>query len=158
MSFVFLSQVAKLVVETVNNVIVNAETTSDSSVDAGSSSAIVQSVETQVSLTLQQEGRISIQQDTVHVEAVTLDPEQAGTGLSFVSLRQSDQGSQPEGTLAGSEVKTFGDTKEIPTDAVVLASARLPGNIMSAINPADSKSTFFSICYHCSIEIILIPE
>ena len=148
----------ELVLETVNNVIANADTTSDTSPDAGSASAIVQSVETQVSLTLQQEGQVSIQQDTVHVEAVTLDPEQASDGLSFVSLRQSDRGSQPEGTLAGSEVQTFEDAGDIPTDVVVLASARLPGNIMSAINPADSKSTFLSICYHCSIEIILIPE
>ena len=146
---------AELVVETVNNVIANAETTSDSSVDAGSSSAIVQSVETQVSLTLQQEGQVSIQQDKVHVEAVTLDPEQASTGLSFVSLRQSDQGSQPEGTLAGSEVKTFGDTKEIPTDAVVLASARLPGNIMSVLNPADGKSTFLSASFYSEL---ITPE
>ena len=130
-----------MVVETVNNVIANAETTSDSSVDAGSSSAIVQSVETQVSLTLQQEGQVSIQQDTVHVEAVTLDTDQASNGLSFASIPQQSwlpgQGATREGTLAGTEVKTFVNASQIPTER--LASIRLPANVIDLLHSANGR-------------------
>ena len=70
-----LLQVAELVVETVSNVISSVEPSSTAveAIDKNVTSAIVKSVESQVSLTLQEEGEVSIRQESIHVEAVSLD-------------------------------------------------------------------------------------
>ena len=133
--------------EAVNNVVLNNAFNPDSPDDDVSSSAIVQSVQTQVSLTLHQEGSISIKEDTVHVEAISRDPELASNGLIFASVRQeTGQGQAPqEGTLDGTEVKTFDNTSDIPSDADILASIRLPGNIGDLLSSATGKYTLMSI-------------
>ncbi|XP_038051555.1 adhesion G-protein coupled receptor G6-like isoform X1 [Patiria miniata] len=144
------TEVTELVLETVSNVImsVGPETSDDSeptTIEASTSSAIVKSVETQISLTLQQEGKVSIRQDSIHVEAVSLDPNQARNGLSFVSVKHSNvthpaQGSPQEGTLAGTKVETL-NSSVIPKDLDVLASARLPDNIIDLLqSPYDNSS------------------
>ncbi|XP_022088888.1 uncharacterized protein LOC110978300 isoform X2 [Acanthaster planci] len=138
-------EVTKLVVKTVSNVIQGVKTAPDQSVDdAGSSSAIVQSVETQVSLTLQQEGQVRIRQDTVHVEAVSLDAEKASGGFSFVSTPQppgqQDSSDGPQkGSLAGTEVKTFENASDIPKD--VVAAIRLPASIVDFLQSSDDNSS-----------------
>ncbi len=122
-------EVTHAVVETVNNIIENQNTNDDLANDNGvSSSAIVQSVEAQISSTLQQEGMISIQQPTIHVEGVSLDPMEANGGFSFASI-QIPGGSQERGSLEGTEVRTFNRTSEIPQDIEVVASIQLPQNI-----------------------------
>ncbi|XP_038052771.1 adhesion G-protein coupled receptor G2-like [Patiria miniata] len=122
------TEVTELVLETVNNVIMaSAE---PDSVNSASSSAIVRSVETQVSLTLRQEGNVSIRQETIHVKAVSLDRAQYSNGFSFVSVRQPGQGPPPEGSLDGTQVETYGD--EIPSDIDVVASVQLPGSIVGS--------------------------
>ncbi|XP_038051560.1 adhesion G-protein coupled receptor G6-like isoform X2 [Patiria miniata] len=140
-------EVTELVLETVSNVIMSVgPETHDSEptqIEAGTSSAIVKSVETQISLTLQQEGKVSIRQDSIHVEAVSLEPNQTRNGLSFVSVKQSNvtspgQGSPQEGTLAGTEVETLYSSM-IPKDLDVLASARLPGNITNLLPSPDAQ-------------------
>ncbi|XP_022106237.1 hyalin-like isoform X2 [Acanthaster planci] len=137
-------EVAELVVQTVSNVIKSTETTADSKtpdINAGNSSAIIRSVEAQVSLTLRKEGKVSIRQDKVHVEAVSLDPEKASGGFSFVSARQAGQELPRDGSLGGAEVNTFFDTKDIPADIEVVASVRLPGNIADSIYPSDGNNS-----------------
>ncbi|XP_038077322.1 adhesion G-protein coupled receptor G6-like [Patiria miniata] len=140
-------EVTELVLETVSNVIMSVgPETPDSEptqIEAGTSSAIVKSVETQISLTLQQEGKVSIRQDSIHVEAVSLEPNLTGNGLSFVSVKQSNvtypgQGSPQEGTLAGTEVETL-NSSVIPRDLDVLASARLPGNIINLLPSPNAQ-------------------
>ena len=116
------------------HVIINAQADSGSPVGK-SSSAIIKSVETQVSLTLQQEGHVSIQEDTIHVEAVSLDPNDASNGLSFVSIqKQSTDGkeSPQDSKLDNTKIKIFTNTSEIPQDDV-LASIQLPGNIIDLL-------------------------
>ena len=122
------NQVTDAVVETVSNVIVNAKETQDSP-DSKSSSAIIQSVEAQVLLTLQQEGNVSIQQDAIHVEAVSIDPIDASNGFSFATAQKESAGSRPpqEGSLDGTEIKTFTNASEVPKG--VVASIQLPANI-----------------------------
>ncbi|XP_038051569.1 uncharacterized protein LOC119724541 [Patiria miniata] len=139
------TEVTKLVVKTVSNVIKSTASAPDSSTaDAGSSSAIVHSVETQVALTLRQEGEVSIRQDTIHVEAVSLDPKRASGGFSFVSAPSSPDlpvgpGAPQEGTLAGTEVKTFENASDIPDD--VVASIRLPANIVDLLQSSSGNTT-----------------
>ena len=123
--------------ETVSNVIQNVGTTADTEtqpgeIDAESSSAIVRSVETQISLTLQKEGEVSIRQDSIHVEAVSLDPMQAREGLSFLSVKNSTTLEPGQGPLAGTKVETLNSTV-IPEDLDVLASAQLPSSIISLL-------------------------
>ncbi|XP_022088885.1 adhesion G-protein coupled receptor G6-like [Acanthaster planci] len=138
-------KVTRSVVKTVSNVIQSVKTTPDQSVDdAGSSSAIVQSVETQVSLTLQQEGQVRIQQDTVHVEAVSLALKKASGGFSFVSTPQSpgqqdSSDGRQRGTLTGTEVKTFENASDIPKD--VVAAIGLPANIVDLLQSSDDNSS-----------------
>ncbi|XP_038044139.1 adhesion G-protein coupled receptor G6-like [Patiria miniata] len=140
-------EVTELVLETVSNVIMSVgPETPDSEptqIEAGTSSAIIQSVETQISLTLQQEGKVSIRQDSIHVEAVSLEPNQTRNGLSFMSVKQSNvtypgQGSPQEGTLAGTEVETL-YSSVIPEDLDVLASARLPSNIINLLPSPNAQ-------------------
>ncbi|XP_038052381.1 uncharacterized protein LOC119725091 [Patiria miniata] len=134
-------QVTELVLESVSNVIMNTPDSQTPNINAGNSSAIIQSVERQVSLTLRQEGQVSIRQDTIHVEAVSLDPVQSRNGLSFVSVRQPGQGSPQEGSLVGTEIKTFMDAYEIPKGIDVVASVQLPRNIVDSIRSADNNSS-----------------
>ena len=96
-----------------------------------SSSDIVRSVEEQVSLTLQEEGRVRIRQETVHVEAVSLDPVDNRDGFSFASVRKSGQKTTDEGSLSGTDVQTFDE--EIPDDIDVVASVQIPGSILDSI-------------------------
>ncbi|XP_071797059.1 uncharacterized protein [Asterias amurensis] len=133
-------EVTDAVIETVSNVIINAKETQDSP-DSKSSSAIIQSVEAQVSLTLQQEGEVSIQQDTIHVEAVSIDPIDASNGFSFASVQQETAGSRSpqEGSLDGTEIKTFTNASEIPND--VVASIKLPANIIYLLRQAGNSTT-----------------
>ncbi|XP_033630633.1 adhesion G-protein coupled receptor G4-like isoform X2 [Asterias rubens] len=133
-------EVTDAVIETVSNVIMNAKETQDSP-DSKSSSAIIQSVEAQVSLTLQQEGKVSIQQDTIHVEAVSIDPIDASNGFSFASVQQETAGSRSpqEGSLDGTEIKTFTNASEIPSD--VVASIKLPANIMYLLRQGNSTTS-----------------
>ncbi|XP_038052395.1 adhesion G-protein coupled receptor G6-like [Patiria miniata] len=138
------TEVTKLVLETVNNVIMSGGETPDSQApdfNGSSSSAIIQSLESQVSLSLRQEGNFSIRQDTIHVEAVSLDPTLAQNGLSFVSVRHPGQGSPQEGSLVGTEVQTFMDSSNIPLSIDVLASVQLPRNIIDLIQSSDSDSS-----------------
>ena len=123
--------------EAVNNVIVSYEPDLDSPDDGVSSSAIVQSVETQISLTLRQEGKVSIQQATIHVEAVSLDLMLASNGLSFASIQRAGRAPPHEGTLDGTEVITFSNGTDIPQDIDVLASIRLPGSIVDLLQSAN---------------------
>ncbi|XP_071797063.1 uncharacterized protein [Asterias amurensis] len=133
-------EVTDAVIETVSNVIMNAKETQDSP-DSKSSSAIIQSVEAQVSLTLQQEGKVSIQQDTIHVEAVSIDPIDASNGFSFASVQQETAGSRSpqEGSLDGTEIKTFTNVSEIPND--VVASIKLPANIIYLLRQGNSTTS-----------------
>ncbi|XP_038052393.1 deleted in malignant brain tumors 1 protein-like [Patiria miniata] len=138
------TEVTELVLKTVSNVIMSVGKTPDSQtpdINAGNSSAIIQSVEHQVSLTLRQEGKLSIRQDTIHVEAVSVDPTLAQNGLSFVSVRHPGQGSPQEGSLVGTEVQTFMDSNNIPLGIDVLASVQLPGKIIDSIESSDSDSS-----------------
>ena len=127
--------------ETVSNVISN--TNSDLSADNGvSSSTIIQSMEDQVQTTLQQEGQLSIQEENVHVEGVSVDPMLASNGFSFVSAQQPGHIPSPdvEGTsLVGTKVMTFANASEIPQDLDVVASIRLPANIVDLIQSASGK-------------------
>ncbi|XP_033640242.1 uncharacterized protein LOC117300656 [Asterias rubens] len=133
-------EVAVAVVETVNNILVNQNTNDDLANDNGvSSSGIVQSVEAQISSTLQQEGMVSIQQPSLHVEGVSLDPMEANGGFSFVSVQQPG-GPQEIGTLEGTEVKTF-NTSEIPPDIEVVASAQLPQNIGEIVRSVTGENS-----------------
>ncbi|XP_022088720.1 uncharacterized protein LOC110978214 isoform X2 [Acanthaster planci] len=135
-------QVTELVVETVNNVANTASTSDSQSIDGSSSSAIIQSVENQVSLTLQQEGRVSIQEESILVEAVSVNPMEARGGLTFVSLpveQQPGQSLPTSGSLAGTEVKTVLNTSEIPEQ--VVASIRLPANIVDLIQAGNDNSS-----------------
>ncbi|XP_071797065.1 adhesion G-protein coupled receptor G7-like isoform X2 [Asterias amurensis] len=133
-------EVTDAVIETVSNVIMNAKETQDSP-DSKSSSAIIQSVEAQVSLTLQQEGKVSIQQNTIHVEAVSIDPIDASNGFSFASVQQETAGSRSpqEGSLDGTEIKTFTNASEIPND--VVASIKLPANIIYLLRQGNSTTS-----------------
>ncbi|XP_038051810.1 deleted in malignant brain tumors 1 protein-like [Patiria miniata] len=138
------TEVTKLVLKTVSNVIMSVAETPNSQtpdISAESSSDIIQSVESQVSLTLRQEREVSIRQDTIHVEAVSLDPMQARNGLSFVSVRQPGQGSPQEGSLVGTEVQTIMGSNEIPKGIDVLASVQLPGSILHLIQSADNNNS-----------------
>ncbi|XP_022088889.1 uncharacterized protein LOC110978300 isoform X3 [Acanthaster planci] len=139
------TEVTELVLETVSNVILTVGTTIDSEsqpaeIDAESSSAIVQSVEAQISLTLQQEGHVSIRQDSIHVEAVSMDPTLATEGLSFASVKQSTTPEPGQGLLAGTEVKTLNSTV-IPKDLDVLASAQLPSNIIGLLQSHNDNTS-----------------
>ena len=134
-------KVTELVVQTVNNVANTASASDGEPVDARSSTAIIQAVEEQVSLTLQQEGRVSIQEEYLHVEAVSVDPGEVGRGLRFVSVpvqQQPGQGPPTAGSLEGTEVRTLLNTSEIPDD--VVASIQLPANIHDLIQAANGKS------------------
>ncbi|XP_022088749.1 uncharacterized protein LOC110978239 [Acanthaster planci] len=138
-------KVAELVLDTVSNVILTVGRTTDTEsqptkIDAKSSSAIVQSVEAQISLTLQQEGQISIRQDSIHVEAVSLDSTLATEGLSFVSVKQSTTLDPRQGPLAHTDVKTLHSTV-IPKDLDVLASAQLPSNIIGLLQSPNANKT-----------------
>ncbi|XP_038051570.1 uncharacterized protein LOC119724542 [Patiria miniata] len=138
------AEVTELVIQTVSNVIMSTSQTPDSQtpeVNAGSSSAIVQSVEAQVSLTLRQEGHFSVQQDTIHVEAVSLDPVQASNGLTFVSApqQQTGQSSPQDGSLAGTKVTTTVNASEVPHD--VIASIRLPANIVDLLQAGNENGS-----------------
>ncbi|XP_071804174.1 uncharacterized protein [Asterias amurensis] len=133
-------QVTKAVVETVNNILTNQNTNDDLTNDNGvSSSGIVQSVEAQISSTLQQEDTISIQQPSLHVEGVSLDPIEANGGFSFVSVGSEESAS---GSLEGTEVQTFNSTSDIPEDVEVVASIQLPQNIGQLLQSvtADNSS------------------
>ncbi|XP_038047601.1 adhesion G-protein coupled receptor G6-like [Patiria miniata] len=142
-------EVTELVIQTVSNVIMSTSQTPDSQtpeVYAGSSSAIVQSVEAQVSLTLRQEGPVSIQQDTIHVEAVSLDPMLVSNGLTFVSApeQESGQSSPQEGSLVGTKVTTLlNASDDVPQD--VIASIRLPANIFSSENSSQPLRASFIV-------------
>ena len=132
--------------ETVSNVIQSAKMEPDTlSNDAGSTSAIVQSMETQISLNLQQEGEFSIQQDSVHVKAVSWDPAEATGGISFASVSKKPSGREPGQvppgqSLSGTEVQTFTNTSQTPSD--VLASVRLPANIIDLLQSSVGKWLF----------------
>ncbi|XP_022097501.1 uncharacterized protein LOC110982977 isoform X2 [Acanthaster planci] len=132
------TEVTKLVLETVNNVI-NEGVEPDAPDSARSSSEIVRSVETQVALTLQEEGKVSIRQETIHVEAVSLDPEENRDGFSFASVLKPGQGSSEEGSLVGTDVQTFDD--DIPADVNVVASVQLPGSILDSIPTTDGNDS-----------------
>ncbi|XP_038051797.1 adhesion G-protein coupled receptor G6-like [Patiria miniata] len=142
-------EVTELVIQTVSNVIMSTSQTPDSQtpeVNAGSSSAIVQSVEAQVSLTLRQEGPVSIQQDTIHVEAVSLDQMQVSNGLTFVSApeQETGQSSPQEGSLVGTKVTTLVNASdEVPQD--VIASIRLPASIFSSENSSQPLRASFIV-------------
>ncbi|XP_038058173.1 uncharacterized protein LOC119729609 isoform X2 [Patiria miniata] len=138
------TEVTELVIQTVSNVIMSTSQAPDSQtpeVNAGSSSAIVQSVEAQVALTLRQEGPVSIQQDTIHVEAVSLPPMQVSNGLTFVSApkQQTGQSSPQEGSLVGTEVTTLVNASKAPQD--VIASIRLPANIVKLIQAGNENGS-----------------
>ncbi|XP_033640186.1 low-density lipoprotein receptor-related protein 2-like isoform X3 [Asterias rubens] len=131
-------QVTNAVVETVNNILTNPNTNDDLANDNGvSSSGIVQSVEAQISSTLQQEDTISIQQPSLHVEGVSLDPMEANGGYSFVSVGSEESAS---GSLEGTEVQTFNSTSDIPEDVEVVASIQLPQNIGELLQSGDNSS------------------
>ncbi|XP_038051809.1 uncharacterized protein LOC119724704 [Patiria miniata] len=138
------TEVTELVIQTVSNVIMSTSQTPDSQtpeVNAGSSSAIVQSVEAQVSLTLRQEGPVRIQQDTIHVEAVRLDPMLVTNGLTFVSApkQQTGQSSPQEGSLVGTEVTTVVNASVVPQD--VIASIQLPASIVKKIQAGNENGS-----------------
>ncbi|XP_038049960.1 adhesion G-protein coupled receptor G2-like [Patiria miniata] len=131
-------EVTELVVETVHNVI-KADPTS---LNAVNSSSIVQSIENQVSLTLRQESSVSICQDTIHVEAVSWDTTEANGGLVFASIQSRDQQeSSQETTLAGTHVRVFPNTSEIPDDVDVVASIQLPENIVQLLESTNNSAT-----------------
>ena len=132
---IFLLKVTEAVIQTVANVITNVQE-SQGTADSTTSSAIVKSVEQQVSLTLQQGGNVSIQQETIHVKAVSIDPQKASNGFSFASVQQESAGSRSpqEGSLDGTEVKTFTNASEVPKD--VVASIQLPASILDHLPPA----------------------
>ncbi len=122
-------KVTKAVIETVANIITNAKE-SKGTPDSKSSSAIVKSVEAQVALTLKQGGNVSIKQDAIHVKAVSIDRKEARKGFSFVSVQQESAGSRSpkEGSLDGTEIKTFTNASEVPKE--VVASIQLPATIL----------------------------
>ena len=119
--------------ETVDNVIRNSggPDQDSSGKDARSTSDIVQSVEAQVSLTLQEEGRFSIQTPSVQVEAVKLDRAEAAAGPVFASVALPGQEPPREGSLSGTEARTFTNGSQIPKG--VLASVRLPPSIIKVL-------------------------
>ncbi|XP_071793327.1 adhesion G-protein coupled receptor G7-like [Asterias amurensis] len=133
-------EVTKAVIQTVANVITNVQE-SQGTADSTTSSAIVKSVQQQVSLTLQQGGNVSIQQKTIHVKAVSIDPQKASNGFSFASVQQESAGSRSpqEGSLDGTEVKTFTDASEVPKD--VVASIQLPASILDHLPPAIANAS-----------------
>ncbi|XP_033630594.1 uncharacterized protein LOC117292594 [Asterias rubens] len=133
-------EVTEAVIQTVANVITNVQE-SQGTADSTSSSAIVKSVEQQVSLTLQQGGNVSIQQETIHVKAVSIDPQKASNGFSFASVQQESAGSRSpqEGSLDGTEVKTFTNASEVPKD--VVASIQLPASILDHLPPAFANAS-----------------
>ena len=148
-----LLKVTKAVIQTVANVITNVQE-SQGTADSTTSSAIVKSVQQQVSLTLQQGGNVSIQQETIHVKAVSIDPQKASKGFSFASVQQESAGSRSphEGSLDGTEVKTFTDASEVPKD--VVASIQLPASILDHLPPAignDMEPLQWSL--HCCLEV-----
>ncbi|XP_071797060.1 uncharacterized protein [Asterias amurensis] len=132
-------EVTKAVIQTVANVITNVQE-SQGTADSTTSSAIVKSVQQQVSLTLQQGGNVSIQQKTIHVKAVSIDPQKASNGFSFASVQQESAGSRStqEGSLDGTEVKTFTDASEVPKD--IVASIQLPASILDHLPPAIANA------------------
>ncbi|XP_071797061.1 uncharacterized protein [Asterias amurensis] len=133
-------EVTKAVIQTVANVITNVQE-SQGTADSTTSSAIVKSVQQQVSLTLQQGGNVSIQQKNIHVKAVSIDPQKASKGFSFASVQQESAGSRSpqEGSLDGTEVKTFTDASEVPKD--VVASIQLPASILDHLPPAIANAS-----------------
>ncbi|XP_033630027.1 adhesion G-protein coupled receptor G4-like isoform X2 [Asterias rubens] len=133
-------EVTEAVIQTVANVITNVQE-SQGTADSTTSSAIVKSVEQQVSLTLQQGGNVSIQQETIHVKAVSIDPQKASNGFSFASVQQESAGSRSpqEGSLDGTEVKTFTNASEVPKD--VVASIQLPASILDHLPPAFANAS-----------------
>ncbi|XP_071788134.1 uncharacterized protein [Asterias amurensis] len=132
-------EVTKAVIQTVANVITNVQE-SQGTADSTTSSAIVKSVEQQVSMTLQQGGNVSIQQETIHVKAVSIEPQKASNGFSFASVQQESAGSRSpqDGSLDGTEVKTFTDASEVPKD--VVASIQLPASILEYLPPAIANA------------------
>ncbi|XP_022082816.1 adhesion G-protein coupled receptor G4-like [Acanthaster planci] len=132
------SEVTELVLEAVNNVI-RAGVEADTPDSRRSSSEIVRSVEKQVALTLQEEGRVSIRQETVHVEAVSLDPEENRDGFSFASVRKPGPGTTEKGSLVGTAVQTFGD--DIPADIDVVASVQLPRGILDSLPTIEANNS-----------------
>ena len=122
--------------DTVNTVIENAGRSdkANPATNGASSSSIVQSVATQLFLTLQEEGLVSIQRDFIHVEAVSLTTADAMQGFGFASVpTKSPPGPEPplEGSLSGTEVQTFTSGSRVPADA--LASVQLPASIVDQL-------------------------
>ncbi|XP_071786950.1 adhesion G-protein coupled receptor G7-like [Asterias amurensis] len=119
-------QVTQSVVEAVNNVIQNSEDSQELSNDPSSSSAIVRSVEDQVSQTLQNEGDVSIVQDTLQVEAISRNRSDIRNALIIASVRdETNEDDENESGLQGSTIRTFIDAS-IETD--VLASVQIPAS------------------------------
>ena len=87
----------------------------------------MQSVERQVSLTLLQEGQFRIRQDTVHVEAVSVNVSAVPNGLTFASMQQ---GTAQPGRLSESNIEMYPNRDEIPSDDTVQASIHLPGSFI----------------------------
>ena len=113
-------------VEAVNNVIQNSEDSHELSDDPNSSSAIVRSVEDQVSQTLQDEGDVSIVQDTLQVEAISRNRSDIRNALIIASVRdETNEHDENEGGLQGSTIRTFIDAS---IDADVLVSVRIPAS------------------------------
>ncbi len=132
------TEVTKAVIETVANVITNSKKNKGTP-NSKSSSTIVKSVEAQVALTLKQGGNVSIKQDAIHVKAVSIDRQEASKGFSFVSVQQESAGSRSpqEGSLDGTEIKTFTNASEVPKE--VVASIHLPTTILEHLPPSTGN-------------------
>ncbi len=142
------SQVTHSVVEAVNSVIQNSEASQKLSNDAASSSVIVQSVESQISLTLQKEGEVSIVQESLQVEAISRNLSEIRNGLTFASVKnQTGLEEENEGSLQGSKILTFVDAS---VDTDVIGSIQIPG---STFNNNQSEYVF-----HFPIPLVTVHD
>ncbi|XP_038068676.1 adhesion G-protein coupled receptor G7-like isoform X2 [Patiria miniata] len=135
------TEVADAVLQTVNNIIIGLSSGQVSGkADLISRSSIVKSFQAQVAQTLRREGSISLRQDSVQVEAVSVNRSEAVNGLGFASVQRSASGdtSVPrEVSLNQTRIQVFVGHSE---PSKVVASVRLPGSELDLADDGDNST------------------
>ncbi|XP_038073143.1 deleted in malignant brain tumors 1 protein-like [Patiria miniata] len=120
--------------------------------EAGKLVSIAQSIETQVSWTLRQQGEVSVQKDFIKVKAANLNSSDVSDGLSFALVRLQNglppsDGSTPEDeAFSGSEVRVYESSVEIPDETI--AAVSLPSNLLALVEAENGNSSPMHIAAH----------
>ncbi|XP_038072908.1 LOW QUALITY PROTEIN: uncharacterized protein LOC119741237 [Patiria miniata] len=117
--------------------------------EAGKLVSIAQSIETQVSWTLRQQGEVSVQKDSIKVKAANRNSSDVSGGLSFALVRHQNglppsAGPTPEdGAFSGSEVRVYESSGEIPDETI--AAVSLPSNLLALVEAENGNSSLMYI-------------